>query len=1150
MDETTVHALFPEIQKDFHSFVSPCASLAAGGILTLVSRRLDLQDGRVSCQCYAPGRVHRVSIATPSRTTFVWNVHNFALLPKELSLLCKDMAADIATANSEPSGYNCIVGGDFNFGPHDVPTFRPELVPTAGPANRAILTPRQGQRAFENALADATEISPTAHTHFDLKHNSFSGIDRVFVTTPPWALLAHQVCVNVHACPQQLRALAVSDHSPVTVTFRLHNQKQAQSHAIPASIFRDPLFKQMHDVLVDELALDSMPTVQRWGTHKLIIREAARRTRNDMICRPAVSQGPDVELIALNSIARAVARNDWKLARMLVRTSAMAADVLDLTGSLVSLQNWQHFTDKVVAARRQRLESMVATQRQLGAHPKKRRTGTQRLAQLWAPHAKRLVLHGIAVTNAGRVTVHRADRNVPLQRAWSEVFTATPVDVDLGAKFARQWCIPLDHDHICPPGTIEISKFLQRAPASAPGPDGLPYDAWRYAGLAGATTLAGLERHLRSGLRLGLDFSSSLAVFLPKGDCAGDDQEVIRSPSDVRPLGLKNIDNKTICAVWNHALRPQIARQACSLQRGFVAGRQLLENITDLDAEARVYGHPSDAHLLPILVLFDFCAAFPSVALSWVWTVLDAMQFHPGLRAFFEGVYHLNSCVLPAPSGLEFMCWVTAGVLQGCPLSGLIFVLVIDPLLRAIQATIDKQKLGMTRACADDVGCALRSAASLCHLHDLFKIIERVANLRLKPSKCNIVPLWRRFSLHVTTVLKDTLRAKVPLWQAFNIVPYARYQGFWLGPAATDCMQWAAPLEKLKERVARLVASGVPPSTCTLQYAIRCLPVLGYVAQLVPLRQARGLEVDTGCKLLRLPGRALPADALLHLHEVGCLRIQSLSAACLAALLRTAVGHTICWAPTWDRLLELNEQEVNMNQWRKRRPWSEHWCAPSFVHNLWLGSRGLEARQGEPRSSRCMQVALHAALAAKAEGRPIQSVIYASLVAQRPFDVADHLLRSVRSYIPGLRLMPSSLRSALRKFSPQTSLHAVRFCVGGWPTARRMHSSPLPCFFCGSPNADDMEHYLKGCTDFKERATLWTGSSFEDLEVINMARLTEVYLGVRKSLTSPLLQSLWRAAVAKHPSPTRLPRHASTSRGRNVASVQSQGRTAQALGAD
>ncbi len=152
---------------------------------------------------------------------------------------------------------------------------------------------------------------------------------------------------------------------------------------------------------------------------------------------------------------------------------------------------------------------------------------------------------------------------------------------------------------------------------------------------------------------------------LPKGDEAGGEQEVTRSVTDLRPLGRKNTDNNIVCAIWNHALRSQVARLACPLQRGLVAGRRLLQHVPDLDVAARIVGGPMNAIRLPMLVLFDFMAAFPSVALAWIWTVLGAMGVHPGFCEVIAGLCHLNCSLLSGARGHTFLCWIAAGVLHG-----------------------------------------------------------------------------------------------------------------------------------------------------------------------------------------------------------------------------------------------------------------------------------------------------------------------------------------------------------------------------------------------------------------------------------------------------------------------------------------------------
>ena len=55
----------------------------------------------------------------------------------------------------------------------------------------------------------------------------------------------------------------------------------------------------------------------------------------------------------------------------------------------------------------------------------------------------------------------------------------------------------------------------------------------------------------------------------------------------------------------------------------------------------------------------------------------------------------------------ELLFQVVAGVLQGCPASGSLFVLCLDPLLRAaVQLEQFGQGLEVT-ACADDVGVSV-----------------------------------------------------------------------------------------------------------------------------------------------------------------------------------------------------------------------------------------------------------------------------------------------------------------------------------------------------------------------------------------------------------------------------------------------------------
>ena len=129
----------------------------------------------------------------------------------------------------------------------------------------------------------------------------------------------------------------------------------------------------------------------------------------------------------------------------------------------------------------------------------------------------------------------------------------------------------------------------------------------------GAATLYEVANHLASGFPMPLAFNASESVFPPKGSRDDDARAVIRRPDETRPLSMKNADNKTICRVLNGLIRHIGTRHVAHIQRGFVAGRQLTQNIVDLDAAARAFGHRELASSAPVLAFWDVAAAFPSL---------------------------------------------------------------------------------------------------------------------------------------------------------------------------------------------------------------------------------------------------------------------------------------------------------------------------------------------------------------------------------------------------------------------------------------------------------------------------------------------------------------------------------------------------------
>ena len=180
---------------------------------------------------------------------------------------------------------------------------------------------------------------------------------------------------------------------------------------------------------------------------------------------------------------------------------------------------------------------------------------------------------------------------------------------------------------------------------------------------------------------------------------------------------------------------------------------------------------------IPILPLFDFEAAFPSVPHRWICWVLEHRKLPQDYMNLFIAIYKHAHAAITHEGRTIFIFNFLSGVLQGCPGSAFLFNNSLDPFLYICHRVLREKRAGILRACADDLGVALRALRFLKLLFPIFQSAQSIAGLILKPSKCNLVVLVQLNDvLHAQ--IKAWLAANLPSWAGFQVCCTAKYLGF------------------------------------------------------------------------------------------------------------------------------------------------------------------------------------------------------------------------------------------------------------------------------------------------------------------------------------------------------------------------------------
>ena len=440
-----------------------------------------------------------------------------------------------------------------------------------------------------------------------------------------------------------------------------------------------------------------------------------------------------------------------------------------------------------------------------------------------------------------------------------------------------------------------------------------------------------------------------------------------------------------------------------------------------------------------------------------MWLALEAMGLPAYIIKALQALYQNNHHYLSFNGFVFYAFCGAAGVRQGCPASTSLFVIVTDPIIRAMCLRLPRSCL--VRAYADDIAVVLSKIWEQAPmLAAVFAEIAKFSGLKLKPRKCCVMLLWRYSKPACSKLLIEA----VPAWRDFQLTAKGKYLGFWIGPGAFD-HSWCDPAAKFINRCKYIRGLGMGFTISLLLYRMLAFSCLQFVAQIVPVpswmekREREGLSI-----IAAGPRHWISSEALCNLDSIigFPLKAQSLAVVSMAARARTALVTLPCWR-TYVGMIEEGWQCENRPLCPPLSAWYKHSTALSIRDAF----KTLEDKHFVRRGA-----VIDKALFEKiASGQKVQPYLVATLASSMcsfsPSAFFTHrwsrwfAADELRSAIQGA----SRVRTALNGKVPACVLHALLISwFNGWCTSRRLQEDVGPCRLCRDCHGnDELEHYLR-----------------------------------------------------------------------------------------
>ena len=288
--------------------------------------------------------------------------------------------------------------------------------------------------------------------------------------------------------------------------------------------------------------------------------------------------------------------------------------------------------------------------------------------------------------------------------------------------------------------TFEVEEAISKAKSGrCPGLDGIPIEFYKTFSKLMVPFITKLFNNCMGSGQFPESWKRSVIKLIPKNE------DLDYSFNNLRALTMGNNDKKLYARVWYTRLVKMSKNIINERQTGGMPGRSIQGSTLLIHLLITYY---YEKGLEGYVLGLDDQKAFDLLIRNFLWDVMEAFGYSDFTIKNIKALYKDTEAVICINGFFTRSFKVQSGVLQGCPLSGLLYVISGEPLARAINRSIQisgfrlpsQQEIKMVQH-VDDKTLMLSNQSSIIHVLDMVERYGKISGCVINRLKSFILKL-------------------------------------------------------------------------------------------------------------------------------------------------------------------------------------------------------------------------------------------------------------------------------------------------------------------------------------------------------------------------------------------------------------------------